>query len=188
MRDYDVRQQLIRDLKIWHPESDTLFINEFDLAGLVRVDVAAINGALWGYEIKSLRDNLRRLPTQVDVYSQVFDYAALVVAEKHHEHAFNLLPDWWHVYIARSNGVEGVTLQLTREGRRNESVNPFRLAQLLWRDEALEELSQRGLDRGVRTKPRRLIWQRLADSVPLDELQDSVRSRLKSRQNWRESR
>src|SRR4051812_8285009 len=99
MRDRDVREQLSHDLRQWHPDKSTLFVDELDLGGLVRVDVAAVNGALWGYEIKSERDTLRRLPTQVEVYSRVLDFAALVVAERHRDHAVDLLPDWWHVVV-----------------------------------------------------------------------------------------
>jgi predicted nucleic acid-binding protein len=38
---------------------------------------------LIGFEIKTARDTLRRLPTQIEAYSRYFDHAVLVVAEKH---------------------------------------------------------------------------------------------------------
>jgi hypothetical protein len=47
-------------------------LDEFGLEhGEVRVDVAVINGELHGYEIKSERDTLERLPRQVKAYSAV---------------------------------------------------------------------------------------------------------------------
>lgn len=187
MRDRDVRERLSRDLRKWHPEKGTLFVDELDLGGLVRVDVAAVNGELWGYEIKSAQDTLRRLPTQVEIYSKVLDFAALVVAERHHEHALGLLPDWWYVYTA-TEAADGVVLTEARKGSRNVDVDPWHLAQLLWRDEALAELTERGLDRGVRSKPRRAVWQRLVEVFELPELQGVVRTRLKSRVGWRGSR
>jgi hypothetical protein len=188
MRDRDVRESLLRHLHERHPEPDTLFVDELDLGGLVRVDVAAVNGSLWGYEIKSAKDTLRRLPLQVEVYSRVLDHAALVVADRHHDHALNLLPEWWQVYVAAAAYDGQVELELERHGGRNPDVDPFQLAQLLWRDEALAELAERGLDRGVRSKPRRIIWQRLAGNVELDELQRTVRTRLKLRTGWRGDR
>lgn len=188
MRDRDVREALLRHLHREHPEPDTLFVDELDLGGLVRVDVAAVNGSLWGYEIKSARDTLRRLPLQVEVYSRVLDHAALVVADNHHEHALELLPEWWEVYIATAVDGGGVELDLQRHGTPNPGVDPLQLAQLLWRDEALAELAERGLDRGVRSKPRRVVWQRLVDSLELGELQRVVRTRLKTRTGWRGSR
>ncbi|MDQ2880082.1 MAG: sce7726 family protein [Actinomycetota bacterium] len=187
MRDREVRERLCRDLRSWHPDPDTLFVDELDLGGLVRVDVAAVNGELWGYEIKSDQDTLRRLPAQVEIYSKVLDFAALVVAERHHEHALGLLPDWWHVYTATS-AAEGAVLTEARVGCRNVDVDPLHLVQLLWRDEALAELIERGLDRGVRSKPRRAVWQRLVEVLELPELQRVVRTRLKSRVGWRGSR
>jgi hypothetical protein len=122
MRDHDVRECLAVDLRRWHLDRNTLFVDELDLGGLVRVDIAAVNGALWGYEIKSAHDTLRRLPTQVEVYSKVLDYAALVVAECHHDHALDLLPDWWHVYVAAADR-NGVSLVLSRPGTRNPQVD-----------------------------------------------------------------
>lgn len=186
MRDRDVREQLNRDLREWHPEQGTLFVDELDLGGLVRVDVAAVNGSLWGYEIKSERDTLRRLPMQVEVYSQVLDYAALVVAERHHDHAADLLPDWWEVVVVTGDA-DNVVLDVVRSGVRNGNVNALQVAQLLWRDEVLAELTERGLDRGVRSKPRRALWQRLVESLELVDLQQVVRTRLKARQGWRGS-
>lgn len=187
MRDRDVRERLSRDLREWHPEDGTLFVDELDLGGLVRVDVAAVNGALWGYEIKSELDTLRRLPTQVEVYSQVLDYAALVVAECHHDHAVALLPDWWEVVVVTGDA-DNVVLHAARPGTKNAGVDALQVAQLLWRDEVLAELTERGLDRGVRSKPRRALWQRLVESLELSDLQQVVRTRLKARQGWRGSR
>lgn len=184
MRDREVRERLCRDLRAWHSDPNTLFVDELDLGGLVRVDVAAVNGELWGYEIKSAQDSLRRLPTQVEIYSKVLDFAALVVAERHHQHALGLLPGWWYVYIA-TEVTDGVMLTEARAGSRNADVDPLHLAQLLWRDEALAELTQRGLDRGVRSKPRQAVWQRLVEELELPALQQVVRTRLKSRVGWR---
>jgi len=187
MRDRDVRERLSRDLREWHSEAGTLFVDELDLSGLVRVDLAAVNGALWGYEIKSERDTLRRLPMQVEVYSKVLDFAALVVAERHHERAMGLLPDWWSVYIV-SGDVDSLVMTEARKGVQNVDVDPMHIAQLLWRDEALAELTERGLDCGVRSKPRKAVWQRLVDVLELPDLQWVVRTRLKAREGWRGSR
>ena len=187
MRDLDLRTALRARLDEEHGgDDDTLIVDELGLCGQVRVDVAVVNGALSGFELKSARDNLRRLPNQVAVYSRVFDYAALVVAENHRTSAVAMLPDWWGIYVAHETGTT-TSLELERAGVRNEVVDPMALAQLLWRDEALEELSQRGADRGVRTKPRWQVWQRLADVVQVDELRDVVRRRLKARPGWRDA-
>jgi hypothetical protein len=184
MRDQEVRWSLSQALRRWHSPRSSLFVDELGLGGVVRVDIAVVNGALWGYEIKSARDTLRRLPKQVEVYSQVMDYASLVVAEQHHKHALELLPPWWGVIVATGPSAK-LKLNKTRKAARNEHVDPWVLVQLLWREEALNELARRGLDHGVRTKPRRAIWERLAEELELAELRGAVRATLKSRNGWR---
>lgn len=188
MRDRDVRDALRTVLDLEHQgDRDTLTIDELALCGQVRVDVAVVNGYLAGYELKSERDTLRRLPTQVDVYSQVLDLATLVVAENHHSHAAKVVPAWWGVTVARMQGAL-VVLDVERPADMNEGVDARSLVRLLWREEALEELELRGAATGVRSKPKVLLWERLVDELALDELRDVVRARLKSRVGWRADR
>jgi len=189
MRDGDVRDAL-HDFLVHHHSAEldqTRFVDELDLCGEVRVDVAVINGHLAAYELKSERDTLRRLPTQVETYSRVFDWATLVVAERHLDHARPLLPEWWGVMVA-TGAHDRVALVPDKEPAENPSVSPHHLVRLLWRDEVLSALEHRGLDRGVRSKPRVAMWTRLADSVPLAELRMIVRECLKRREGWRSAR
>jgi len=51
MRDADVRRVLLDEFAS-QASPDTLVIDELDLCGLTRVDVAVLNGHLMGYEIK----------------------------------------------------------------------------------------------------------------------------------------
>lgn len=189
MRDVDVRDALHRRLAHEHPEDDSTYVfDELGLCQQVRVDVAVINGRMSGYELKSERDTLRRLPAQVDVYSRVLDFATLVVAEKHHDHALPLLPDWWGVLLASPDGNGSVALTEVRAASENPHQDAFALAQLMWRDEALAILAARGVDRGVRTKARHYVWRRISESIPLEELREIVRTTLKERQGWRDGR
>jgi len=189
MRDGDVRVALHKYLDQIHAQEmhETRLVDEFDLCGEVRVDVAVINGHLAGYELKSERDTLRRLPTQVEIYSRVLDWATLVVAERHLDHARPLLPEWWGVMVA-TGAPDGVALVLDKEPAENPSVSPQHLVRLLWRDEVLNALEHRGLDHGVRSKPRGAMWARLAETVPLAELRMIVRDCLKRREGWRSAR
>ncbi|WP_157475094.1 sce7726 family protein [Parafrankia sp. EUN1f] len=185
LRDAEVRRALVDELAIGL-DADTLVLDELDLCGLTRVDVAVVNGHLSGFEIKGSTDSLRRLPSQVTVYSQVLDFAEVVVTENHCRRALDILPAWWGVRVASETG--RVHLDGLRPPQMNDSVDPGALVQLLWRDEALAELVTRGLDHGVRSKPRWIIWERLAAEVPLDELRAAVRARLKTRTGWRSAR
>ena len=184
MRGVDVRAALASRLQVWHPDPHLFVVDELDLLGQVRVDVGVVAGALWGYEIKSAHDTLRRLPKQVEVYSRVLDFAVLVVAECHLDAAQDLLPPWWGIAVAVDDA-SAVRVDRVRHASPNPGVDASALVQLLWRDEAIELLADRGMDRGVRTKPRRFAWDRLAQQVELPELQTAVRHRLRSRQGWR---
>jgi hypothetical protein len=186
MRDVDVRAALHSQLSesIGPHGDDTLVVDELGLCGTARVDVAVVNGSLSGFELKSDVDTLRRLPAQVETYGTVLDHVTLVVTERHLEPASALVPDWWGVLVAKVENGQ-VALTATRPPGANPAVDPAALAQLLWRDEALSVLTHRGLDAGVRSKPRWALWERLAQSLELDELRDEVRAALKRRRGWR---
>lgn len=187
MLDGDVRVALHARLahQHRHEANSTLIIDELAVAGQVRVDTVVLNGRFAGYEIKSARDTLRRLPKQVEVYSAVLDRATLVVAESHTEKALDLLPGWWGVIEVRETSARRLRLVETRRGRSNPHVDTRMLCTLLWRDEALAALSAVGADVGYRSKPRNAISERLAAVTPRDELIKLVRETLKARSNWR---
>ena len=153
-------------------------------AGKRRVDVAVINGELSGWEIKSDVDTLRRLAGQVTAYSSVLDRAVLVTTDRWLDHANSIVPEWWGVAVARD--VSGsVMIEEVRSPTINEDgIDPFALAQLLWRDEALAQLRVRGAAGGLSGKARHYVWERLATVVPIDELRQIVRATLRARQLW----
>lgn len=186
MRDADVRKSLHLWLRDEHrAELDTTrILDEMDVAGQVRIDTVVLNGSFAGFEIKSASDTLRRLPRQIEVYSQVLDFATLVVAKNHAAKAKDLLPRWWGVIEATSTS-DRVQLRRVRKARRNATIDPMTLCTLLWRQETLSELEIRGVDAGVRSKPNRFLWERLAETISPNELRDTVRERLKFRSGWR---
>ncbi|MBT2533921.1 sce7726 family protein [Arthrobacter sp. ISL-48] len=186
MWDRDVRLALhaVLEEQHGHERSETKLIDELSLAGEVRVDVAVLNGSFSGYEIKSAHDTLRRLPKQVEVYSKMLDHMTLVVADKHVSHALPLLPEWWGVVTATSTD-EGLVLAEERSARPNPKVDPSFLATLLWREELLAALEERGIGKGVRSKPRHVLMARLVERTSADEMRVLVREQLKVRANWR---
>jgi hypothetical protein len=147
--------------------------------------MAVINGSVHGFEIKSEYDTLARLPSQSYIYNRVFDYITVVAAETHAKKIANVVPKWWGISVAlpRGNSVEIVT---KRAPRPNGHIDPLALAQLLWRDEVLAELSALGLDAGMKSKARKELWKHLATSVPVGQLGEIVRRRIKQRApDWR---
>jgi len=187
LRDVDIRLALIAKMNRLHRgDANTRIIEELGLCqGFARVDLAVVNGTIHGYEIKSERDTLARLPGQISIYSTALDFVTIVAAPSHVTRIGDIVPSWWGVWSV-SRCENGFRLEPSRESRPNPQVNAFALAQLLWRDEALEVLADYGLNVGARSKPREFLWHRLASSLTLEQLGDVVRTRLKGRGvHWR---
>lgn len=184
MHDGDVRIALHRRLAADHAHPETLVRDELGLCvGNARVDVAVINGHLAGYEIKSERDRLDRLERQVGIYGLVLDIVVLVAAAKHVERAGDRIPSWWGLWLAEpSDSV--VRLSEVRAAAPNPRVDPLAVAQLLWRPEALALLTERGLDRGMRTANRWRLWGALVELLEPQDLATEVRARLRARPLW----
>lgn len=161
-------------------EADTVLIEELGLGrGKVRVDLAVVNGSLHGFEIKSDRDSLRRLAVQVDLYSQVLDRATLVVGERFAARATSLVPMWWGV-VRVSSKPSGLRFSTLRRAKLNPQRNARVLAELIWSDQALALLEERGAARGMKGKPRRHLWDRICECLTVDEIAAAVRNRLKA--------
>lgn len=186
-RDIDIRNILHYQLKKDHNnEPDTLILDELVICqGDSRIDVAVINGSINGYEIKSESDTLERLPRQAELYNKVFDTVTILTASRYIEEVSDIIPNWWGIVKAEMDIDGQVELFTIREPRKNKDIEPLALAQLLWKDEAIEILKGKGLHKGLLSKPRGVLWQVLADKLPLSELQDAVREKLKSRETWR---
>jgi hypothetical protein len=185
MHDRDIRRELRLLLESRYAnDSSTIIVNELGVCGgSARVDLAVVNSHLAGYEIKSELDTLDRLDRQLQFYSRVFDCLTLVASTRHIKALVDQLPEWVGVVAAFAND-DSLRLETVREESANPSIEPYAVAQLLWRDEALTLLEQRNLDVGLRTKPRKAVWGRLAEALPEEELRLLVRETLKTRPNW----
>lgn len=171
-------------LRRQHRGEPTLFRREVGVClGEGRIDVAAINGAITAVEVKSASDSLTRLPRQVELYGRVADLAVLAVERRHPDRVLGLLPAWWGVWHVVEDG-DQVRLDVLREPLHNRLVDPLSVAQLLWRNEALEELRQRDLHRGLVSATRWRLWETLVRELPVEELATVVRERLRARQGW----
>ena len=184
MRDIDIRRRLLDDLAASEGK-DALIIEEFGLCrGTARVDVAVVNGSLNGYEIKSERDTLERLPAQQDVYDRVFDTVTIVCGSQHIAKITEQVSTWWGIWLAVEED-NVIRFKTIREAETNPCVDPMSLAQCLWRDEALSILKTFDLHKGLLSKPRMVLWQRLTEMLSAEELGECVRNHLKARDGWR---
>ena len=185
-RDADLRSALRHHLGRESVDPSTRVIEELGIdEGVVRIDVAVVNGQLHGYEIKSDRDTLDRLPDQASVYSAVFDQVVLVTAARHYAQARTIVPRWWGLVVGRIDAHGSIELVRRRSPKLNRRIDPRVLARLLWRSEALGLLESRGAAKGYRSKSREHLYSKLLDLLTLDELRCAVRDTLKQREGWR---
>jgi hypothetical protein len=150
-----------------------------------RADIVSIHDDhMNGYELKSASDNLLRLPKQVEDYSKFCRYATLIVADAHVTAAMRIIPDYWGLIIAHDT--DGITsLEEHREPQPSPALDAQCISSLLWRDETLSILEDLHLDKGVRTKPRPILWDVLAANVRIDDLQRIVYTTIKHRTSHR---
>ncbi len=182
--DADIRPYLRQRLEHEHAGGHLLLLEEFPIyGGDVRADVVAMNGSIHGYEIKSDRDTLARLPRQVDAYGAVFDRASIVVSESHLGPARVLLPDWWEILLVQCVG-GGVCFRCLRRGRPNPSREGRALTALLWKAEARKLLVELGLDAGMRSATMSDMMDKLAENVTVKKLSVLVRQSLLVRGDW----
>ena len=180
--DAAIRRALVSALHAVHrTDSDTAILQELGLrCGRVRVDVAVVNGLLHGYEIKSDKDSLHRLSTQMSLYAKVLDQVTLVVGSRLLSHCIDTVPGWCGVLHA-SESLGCFHFSQVRAPRTNPARDPRALVELLWFDDAIALLEQHNLARGVRGKPRRFVWDRICAVISVDEIATAVRASLRAR-------
>ncbi len=187
MNDAEIRQSFHRKrLKRHHEDQGTLVIDELGLRhGSCRADIAVVNGRFLGYEIKSDRDALSRLPSQIAAYNAVFDRIAIIVGQRHLAAVRHVVPKWWGIILCVKGSRGAVHFFTQRRPLGNPLVDPFSVAQLLWRPEAIEILRASGADARLLRQPRRVLYARLVEAMSRGELKQTVRSFLMSRRDWR---
>ena len=149
------------------------------LQGAGRLDVLKVTDRIHGYEIKSEKDNLTRLGQQARLYGQVTEHMSLVTARVHHQSALELIPNWWEVIVATI--VDGrVQLKQRRPPGRNRNQDPRALVEFLWLEEARHFLRERGRFRRLAGKPRRMLWDRIAEECRVDDIRHAVARALRT--------
>lgn len=186
--DSNIRAALKEYLEVIHSQDKALrIIEELGVRhGSARIDVAVVNGIMHGYEIKSDCDTLERLPEQMTEFNSVFDRVTLVVGKKHLYQAIHIIPDWWGIIIAKLDANDEIVLQTIREPDENKEQDGVSIARLLWKYEALQILEDYDQATGVRSKPRELIYQKVASVLDTNIIKNVVRDiLLYSRKDWR---
>jgi hypothetical protein len=182
--DQEIRIALRDKLRVIHAdELDTAIIDELSLCqGDARVDVAVVNGSFSGYEIKSDRDTLNRLPNQLAAYELCFDTMTIVVGGRYLAKCKKAIPDWWGIWEATPTE-KGIQFGCWREPTPNHRISSERVVQLLWKQELREALTRFGINAPVKTSRRELGMRLIAAAG--DDVFAIVRSRIRARGDWR---
>ena len=186
--DPDIRDALVeKRLEPHARRSGALVIHELGLAhARRRVDVAVVNGYIHGYEIKSAKDRLDRLPGQIEVYAQSLHKLTLVVATKHLKRVLEIIPTWCGVIEVLVNPEGRVHLKEVRNAERNPSVDPFILAHLLWRNEVIDILSEYDTQPAILRAPRAELYKLLVTKMPEPKLTGRIKAAMTERTSWRD--
>lgn len=117
-------------------------ISEFRV-GLNKADVVILNGTSTVYEIKSERDKLTRLNSQLDAYLDVFARVNVIVAERHLEATLKMAPR--EVGVMTLNDRFKITI--ARPANTDPSrVNPLVILSSIQRAEAIKIVQQLGIE------------------------------------------
>lgn len=180
LRDPDIRLVLIRDIETRFPDKKhDLILQEFG-CNAARIDVAVVNGAFHGFEIKSDCDSLERLDTQIADYNKVFDYVTLVSGTRLFDAARKRVPSWWGLGMALFTD-ESVRIREIRKPKKNPHPDPLSLAQMLWKRETIQCLRRSGFNDFSANQPADELWAEIARRLSLDELAAEVRAAIKKR-------
>lgn len=186
MLDRDIRAKLrVSYLEKYYNDDNSKVVEELPLYyGAARIDIAVINGAFHGYEIKSDRDTLDRLPDQLAVYSQIFDYITVISGPKHVSHLEDFLPDFCGLMVVEKIGKES-EINIAIPPKLSNERNGYMIASLLWKEEAVSMLGSLGVTKGVKTKRKDQLWTMLQEMLTIDELGEKVRVMIRARSDWR---
>jgi len=185
--DMEIRREVHRKLlKQSHISEGTIVIDELGVShGRNRVDIAVLNGLLHGYEIKSSKDNLKRLPTQISEYSKVFQKLTLIVDQKHFEHSLSHIPHWCGVVVVNKGIRGGIHFSKYRGAQLNPQVSAFDMAHLLWRKEVYDFLTT-GLGQQLnKNATRATLYNELVNQCSVKDIFELIKTMFTRRENWR---
>lgn len=158
------------------------FFEEFRLGKKTRADAVLVTETeLIGFEFKSDKDTLNRLPHQVRDYERFCDRNYLVTGQKYRDRAFSEIPEHWGVYCVYMDSNEQLQLECLREACPNSKrMRLHNQLRLLWRSELIPIIRKHKLG-AVSTKNKlelvRTMEHSLTKEVQKAELTDALLER-----------
>jgi hypothetical protein len=178
MRDADIRQPLQRWLTHEHQnDPDAVVLHEVKIPRpSARIDMAAVNGQLCGYEIKSDVDTLVRLAHQSKSFNVIFDTVNIVTTVRHLKAAKDMVPKWWGIILMEADGLVEV-----RTAQANQFVDAIARLHMLDRSELFELGTRIGCPGIASRSKRATLVESITQAATGDSIALHVRSLLKRR-------
>lgn len=187
MLDPQIREAFINQFLKKRNSSSLIFEEVGILKGKSIVDIAIFNEKFFqAFEIKSGSDSSQRLQNQIESYAQVFDTITLITESNQALKIMTLVPKYWGIIIVDKK-YDKVIFEMLRMPKRNILIQKKALIDLLWKDEAVKILKDKGI-KGMSSKRLKTVLKKV-DLVfeSINELRCAVYNQLKNRSSWKES-
>jgi hypothetical protein len=119
-------------------------------------------------------------------HTPVFEKLTFVVSPNHFGALDRVLPAWCGVLAAEKEGSGALELRVVKKSRTNPSTDPFRMAHLLWKNEALSLLKEQNVGELSARNNRRQLYEGIARNVSPSDLVAYGRDCFLARENWRD--
>jgi hypothetical protein len=154
--DYVYRSSVVEKIALGRHNLRTATVLSEVRAQASKADLVILNGTATAYEIKSDRDSLSRLPSQLGDYRAVFASVTVVTSPGQADAVLRLAPEDVGVLVLSTR----LRLQVKRETQNlPERINPIALLETLRTSEAAQVLDSLGLE--TPEVPNTRLWTEL---------------------------
>jgi putative phage regulatory protein len=172
--------EFLKEKKFTKNPEDTIVIDEFSSSySSARIDISVLNGSLHGYEIKSERDTLERLPKQIEYYTKIFEYITVVTTDKYTEKIIEIVPDFFGIFLIEKKKNK-LKLKKIRNSKKNKNIDYFELTKLLWKEELKEILKENDIKK-VSSLTRLELTKKVFENIPQNIIKKFVLTKIKNR-------
>ena len=155
------------------------FFEEFCFGHKTRADALLVTEKeLIGFEFKSDKDTLTRLPRQIHDYERFCDRNYLVTGQKFKEKAPEEIPEHWGIYCVYLDDEEILQLECVRKAQPNQKrMRLHNQLRLLWRSELIPIIRKHKLG-GVTAKNKLELVRTMEHNLSKDELRKELTNAL----------
>ncbi|MBQ9764585.1 MAG: MmcB family DNA repair protein [Lachnospiraceae bacterium] len=130
-----------------------------------------------GFEIKSDKDNLLRLETQMKDYTRFCDECYIVTGDKHVNELPEVIPDFYGIIKIYRDDSDELAIEVVREATKDPKESKRRKIKhqmaLLWRSE-ITRIAKANNVKPISKKSKPKIAMMLADAMEYDELRRAI--------------